>query len=431
MPLFFEIDFVPSEYSKEGYLRRKDKHTSGVSPTVLSFAVIDKVEPEVSNDETQQVVKAILTTEGVPIMVGLSFSNEISLQDREKITAKALEKLQTLSQSMHQQLLSQVYTRYDFDDYQAWATKYIKQHYQQMSDALQQEIPQAKVALTAAMYLPTTKKTGRNFDAMISFGPSSITTIGAGLSATIEVILSSEDAIKSTGLNVIVDDKKEIKLVTQQHEFFMRTTYQPAEELLESLYRQKFQNLISMVRELTCDNNFFKVFKNAKHIRHGSEVMQALQAEITTIHKKSSIKHTAYSIEILTATERLLTAPQDENTRKRFEQLAKQAEGNPDCGKLIGGLMLALLGLVIAGLSIAAGIITGGTMLPLSALGVKTSLPVIGTGISLLATGAAGSMAMALGSGLMFWGRHKGLSAAMVEVDKIMGKSEKLILTAS
>lgn len=433
MPLFFEIDFEPSEYSESGYIRQKIANASH-SYRVLSFNVIDKVGSDASNHQMPQIVKGILTTTGVPIIVGLSFSKNTSQQDREKIIDKALEKLQVLSQQLHHRLLSQVYTRYAFTAYQEEASTYVKQQYQQINDALQQEVPHVNVSLTAAMYLPTTKKVGRNFDAMISFGPSNIISHKAGFSAANEVTLCSADASKTEGLNVIVDDKKEIKFVTQQHEFFMRTSYNSAEQLLEALYQQKLQNLSNIKRDLFYSDKFFKVFKNAKHIQHADEVMKSLEAEIQAIHNKktSTIEDTVYLIKILIATEKLLTAPNEEDAHRQFKQLAKQAEGNPHYGKLIGGLILALLGLVVAGLSIAAGVITGGTVLPLSVLGIKASLPVVGTGISLLATGASGTMTMALGSGLMFWGRQKGLSAAMSDVDKIIGKSEKpsLVLSA-
>lgn len=426
MPSFFEIDFDPAEYDKDGYIQRKIANPSDFY-RALSFIAINKVGSDVSNEQTLQIVKGILTTTGVPIIVGLRFSKDTSQQEREKVTAKALEKLQVLSQKLHDDLLSQVYTRNDFSDYQKKASEYVKQHYQEINDALQAEISQGNVALSAAMYLPTTEKVGRNFDAMISFGPSSITSIGTGFYAAKEVILCPADASKNVGLNVIVDQTKGIKFVTQQCEFFMIATNSSAENLLKALYRKKLQDLINITDKLFYSDKFSNVFKTARNEWHAREVMQSLQAEIEAIHskKQSSIKDIVYLIEILMATEKLLTAPDDENIRRDFEQFARQAEGKPDYGKLIGGLMLALLGLVIAGLSIAAGVITGGTVLPLSALGIKASLPVIGTGISVLAMGASGTITTALGSGLMFWGRPKGLSAAMLDVDKIIGKSEK------
>lgn len=168
---------------------------------------------------------------------------------------------------------------------------------------------------------------------------------------------------------------------------------------IKQLYRDKIQELKGLIKGISK--------QDSKH----DQIISTAQSLLTNIDSSyvaagENLVAIKNVVAILIATVDLLKQPNDLNVQKNYRRLANVIPGKIHYGKLIGGLMLALFGLVIAGLSIAASIVTGGITFPLSALGIKSSVPIIGAGISTLATGGIGTLLAGAGSILAYSGKQ-------------------------
>lgn len=363
----------------------------------------------------QHVVKGALSHHGMPFMVVLSFSADTSDETIRESTEQVLEQVASFDKLLNEEVFKIPESGYYLSNKPDINLLKIKLglHYNAIEAHLNKKCPGARFSVMlhiaspkhSDMHHTSYKLCMGNGNAAI-YKPDAL-IVGEWDKAPI--IPYSKEKLKEPV--VFFEDaffNKDLKFVVGHKAFGMEpgvTHYQ--EDFIDLFYQQqqqKLQKFIQARRKQLGEDD--PCAKEAQALLNAIQTFHDNDVNNIAIHREL----TAY----LEKTIALLENPQDNKARKDFLAMAEEVQGKPQYGKLIGGLMLALFGVVVAGLSIAASVATGGLTLPLSSLGIKASLPLIGTGVSLLAMGGVGTLFFGAGGILAFNGRRTDLSKKMM-----------------
>lgn len=423
MPSYIEL--LSAEQTTKGIWR---KTQSSDFPQGCGFAEeIPKVQLKDQGDPQsplmQHVVKGALSHNGMPFMVALSFPADTSENTLCELTEQVVEQVASLDNSIIKEVFKipeHAYLAVQKPDSDILKNK-LGLRYKAIEEHLNKKCQGARFSVM--LHIASPKHPDMHHESYrICIGCGNVAVhkpdslLFGELDKDPVIAYSTENSSDPT---VFFEDaffNKDLKFVVGNKAFGMKpgvTHYQ--ENFIDLFYQQQQQKL----------QNFIQArYKQLGEGDRCAKAAQALLDAIQVIHD-NDVNNVARVRELTAYLEKtiaLLENPHDNKARRNFLAIAEEVQGKPQYGKLIGGLMLALFGVVLIGLSIAANVATGGLTLPLSSFGINASLPLIGASVSLLATAGLGTLFFGAGGILAFSGRRTDVSKRMMNCYKTLPK---------